>query len=725
VEHKLRLTRLGHILLTRCDARTSNGLPGLFLTLSDVALGAGAPPVQVRMVGPPRTDGLLRAISTVVGQARHCRITAHVISPSLDAKTADTAQVVYSDAVVTIYGIPIAPLSSSLPRTAVPDGDGDGASPDAKRQRTSISAGEPEMQPSMCYLCVLADVPGKFDNAAAEALGVPRGAVRGQLCRGEAVTLDSGVVITPEQVCSPPVPGPALLMLDCPTQGHVDGAMAALGRCATLAGVRDRIGVVFHLSPRAVIQTPQYSAMLAYVGGERTTHVMAAPAVPSTGGAPGATIYRSSSLVATRLSMVHRDVFPPLVLDGDAPQTGDLAAGSRHASDKFIAGGNLMRWRLRPLASAGLDTTSVPPPLSATDVRTALAAEWSTSVAGTLKAVQHAWDTNLRTPPEPVPPAVAALAADRSAAPELVFLGTGAAIPSKYRNVSGILLRMAAGPPDAPCMILDCGEGSLGQMQRRLGASGAVAALRALKCVWISHIHADHHLGVLSILAARRALLGGAGAPPLCVVGPMPLRRVLESHAVGVEPLNYTFVDLADTAKHTAAVHPAYAAAMQQLGLTQLVAVPVIHCPHAYAAVLHTTGGLKVVYSGDTRPCDALISAARDASLLIHEATFEDALLDEAVAKKHSLTREAVASGASAGAYRTLLTHFSQRYPKIPVIDDTFATHTGIAFDMMRLNLADLPALPSLVPALRAVFPANAAGDAGDDEPVLSAEDLQ
>jgi len=207
----------------------------------------------------------------------------------------------------------------------------------------------------------------------------------------------------------------------------------------------------------------------------------------------------------------------------------------------------------------------------------------------------------------------------------------------------------------------------------------------------------------------------------------MPLRRVLESHAIGVEPLNYTFVDLADTtaAKHTAAVHPAYAAAMQQLGLTQLVAVPVIHCPHAYAAVLHTTGGLKVVYSGDTRPCDALISAARDASLLIHEATFEDALLDEAVAKKHSLTREAVASGASAGAYRTLLTHFSQRYPKIPVIDDTFATHTGIAFDMMRLNLADLPALPALVPALRAVFPANAAGDAGDDDPVLSAEDLQ
>ena len=46
----------------------------------------------------------------------------------------------------------------------------------------------------------------------------------------------------------------------------------------------------------------------------------------------------------------------------------------------------------------------------------------------------------------------------------------------------------------------------------------------------------------------------------------------------------------------------------------------------------------------------------------------------EALAKRHSLTREAVATGAKAGAYRTLLTHFSQRYPRIPVID---ASYTG------------------------------------------------
>ncbi len=59
----------------------------------------------------------------------------------------------------------------------------------------------------------------------------------------------------------------------------------------------------------------------------------------------------------------------------------------------------------------------------------------------------------------------------------------------------------------------------------------------------------------------------------------------------------------------------------------------------------------------------------------------------EALSKRHSMTHEAVESGRRAGAYRTILTHFSQRYPKIPVIDDTFRASTCIAFDLMSVNL--------------------------------------
>ncbi len=58
--------------------------------------------------------------------------------------------------------------------------------------------------------------------------------------------------------------------------------------------------------------------------------------------------------------------------------------------------------------------------------------------------------------------------------------------------------------------------------------------------------------------------------------------------------------------------------------------------------------------------------------MLVPQATFEDELIGEARAKRHSTTGEAVGIGQRAGAYRTVLTHFSQRYAKLPVIDDSF-----------------------------------------------------
>ncbi|MEX2210804.1 MAG: ribonuclease Z [Gaiellaceae bacterium] len=49
--------------------------------------------------------------------------------------------------------------------------------------------------------------PGRFDVAAADALGVPSGPERGALQRGEAVTLVDGRAIAPDDVLGPPRPG--------------------------------------------------------------------------------------------------------------------------------------------------------------------------------------------------------------------------------------------------------------------------------------------------------------------------------------------------------------------------------------------------------------------------------------------------------------------------------------------------------------------------------------
>lgn len=63
------------------------------------------------------------------------------------------------------------------------------------------------------------------------------------------------------------------------------------------------------------------------------------------------------------------------------------------------------------------------------------------------------------------------------------------------------------------------------------------------------------------------------------------------------------------------------------LGLARLTSVPVVHCAHAFGVAIESQAqgqrpGWKAVYSGDTRPCKALVDASQGATVLIHEVLF-------------------------------------------------------------------------------------------------------
>ena len=62
------------------------------------------------------------------------------------------------------------------------------------------------------YALVEADRPGRFDVAAADALGVPFGPERGALQRGEPVNLADGKTVAPEAVLGPPRPGRKIVL---------------------------------------------------------------------------------------------------------------------------------------------------------------------------------------------------------------------------------------------------------------------------------------------------------------------------------------------------------------------------------------------------------------------------------------------------------------------------------------------------------------------------------
>lgn len=69
----------------------------------------------------------------------------------------------------------------------------------------------------------------------------------------------------------------------------------------------------------------------------------------------------------------------------------------------------------------------------------------------------------------------------------------------------------------------------------------------------------------------------------------------------------------------------------------------------------------------------------------------EDQLISEARRKMHSTMSQAINIGKKMNAKFTLLTHFSQRYAKIPYMpNNDLPSNVGIAFDNMEVILISL-----------------------------------
>ena len=286
-------------------------------------------------------------------------------------------------------------------------------------------------------------------------------------------------------------------------------------------------------------------------------------------------------------------------------------------------------------------------------------------------------------------------------------------------------------------------------MVRLFGPRAARMVLRRLKLVWISHLHADHHLGLARLVCAATALRA-PHAPPLLVIGPRGIGQWLDAYAA--------LLPRADGGAPTAAVRWRFRSCREAnsarcverqwllresgLGLTGLQSIPVEHCADAWGLVLSHRSGWSVCYSGDTRPCAALARAGRGATLLLHEATFADEMAADAAKKRHSTHGEAREVARRMGAYRTLLTHLSARYdagerreshrpaddaggaaaaargedparfdahgaallPAIEALARGDGAACAVAFDLMVLNLRDLPALPACTPRLARFF---------------------
>ena len=144
------------------------------------------------------------------------------------------------------------------------------------------------------------------------------------------------------------------------------------------------------------------------------------------------------------------------------------------------------------------------------------------------------------------------------------------------------------------------------------------------------------------------------------------------------------------------------------------------HCLGASTCAFTWKDGFKFAYSGDTRPTQEFVRIGQGATLVLHEATFDDELCGEAIAKKHSTTSEALKAGIDMGAKALMLTHFSQRYPKLPVIAEEGhgkqKMKVALAFDMMKMKVGEFWRFEKFIPALRELYK-----DEADEEDALEA----
>jgi len=478
--------------------------------------------------------------------------------------------------------------------------------------------------------------PGKLDMAAAKAAGVPAGPLIGKLSRGEKVTLHDGRVVQPEICVGVKRPCSAILLLDIPTMDLLECGLAQLIDIHALCErpVDGRIEGVIHLLG-AGVDVVKYRMTMVKGLSDKFPWLQHFFSLPN-----------SSLLFPSSVQLQHR------------------LAEDLGAQKYFVSGvdGGVKDGAMKPLGKI-----SVFP-------------EASLDESECITDMNRLMD-----------------AAASSAGGEIVItaLGTGAAIPGKYRNVSSTLIETPEGN-----LFFDSGEGTLGQVYRLFGnVEVAEHVLSKTRIILLSHMHGDHHLGAISLLKSITTL----SSEPLYLVAPERFRMWFDEMSqvseFGWNEDRVRFVSCDD-------VKGTEKADSTPLLPFKVTAIDVDHCFDAFGYSVVFASGEKFVYSGDTRPCDNLIMHAQRCSLLIHEATLSDDLMHEAILRKHSTISEAIAVGLLSQSEKILLTHFSQRYAKGSLrIAEEMAGRVALAVDLLRIPLKEFEVVARLTARLPDLLP--------------------
>ena len=274
---------------------------------------------------------------------------------------------------------------------------------------------------------------------------------------------------------------------------------------------------------------------------------------------------------------------------------------------------------------------------------------------------------------------------------ELQFLGTGAGVPAKMRNVSSIALKLLDERNEI--WLFDCGEATQQQILNTTIRPGKI------KKIFITHLHGDHIFGLPGLLTSRSFQ---GGEDELIVYGQKGIKRFIDaSISVSYSKLSYPlkviefeedgvlFSDQQFKVEAMKLEHgiPSYgfriteADQIGELKADELKALGVPFGPvfgrlkrgevvtledgrviDGKDYVSEDIKGRIVVICGDTRFTPKSITLAQNANVLVHEATYEADKEKTARQHFHSTSKQAAMIALEANVQQLYLTHISARY---------------------------------------------------------------
>ncbi|NXG52109.1 RNZ2 protein, partial [Psilopogon haemacephalus] len=423
------------------------------------------------------------------------------------------------------------------------------------------------------------------------------------LKNGHSITFE-GKELSPEELCTPGDPGPVFLVLECPHQGFLDAICQNETFQRYQEGLPEKqVALVIHMTPEAVLRDSRYQQWLQRFG-PGTQHLVLNENC-------SAVHNPRSYKIQTQLNLIHPEIFPLLT-------TYKSKEEEAVCSVPIVRGQCLLKYHFRPQQEWQRDAVTV--------------CDQEAFISEALDLPD--FQSRVKECRESLP----ASPGDVDTYPEIVFLGTGSAIPMKIRNVSATLVNTSP----ARSLLLDCGEGTFGQLCRHYGER-VDQVLCNLAAVFVSHMHTDHHSGLLNILLERRRAFAALGQAfsPLFLVAPEQIMPWLYEYHNHCERIlgDIEMISSQSLVKGCENMKPkakwSVSSLLESYDLAEFQTCEVQHCKNAFACSMVHKSGWKVVYSGDTMPCRALVQMGKDATLLIHEATLEDGMEKEAIEKTH------------------------------------------------------------------------------------------